>query len=156
MANTGDYLIDLKTCPVDWARAMDGWEGLVPEAFSLYLVNRFGDAFVIAADGSVHMLDLGACNCQKVADDKDQFVDRMNENFENWLMVNATDKCVGHGMILGPGQCYAWRVPPFLQGKYAVENIYIAEISDYYETMSRIWRKTKDLPAGTMVEMKGK
>ena len=35
-----------------------GWADILPEAFTMWLVNRFADVFIIAEDGSVHHLDI--------------------------------------------------------------------------------------------------
>ncbi|GGD01382.1 T6SS immunity protein Tdi1 domain-containing protein [Aquisalinus flavus] len=153
MPNTGDYLFVDNT--LDWAKVMNNWEGLTPEAFTIYLVNRFGDAFLVDLDGAVHMLDIGACNCKKVARSKGQFVALLNEHFGNWLMVNATDACVQHGMTLGQGECYGYKVPPFLGGKIDLGNIYVTKLADYHQKMGRIYQKIKDLPDGTTVQMVG-
>ena len=56
--NINDYLIDQRS--KNWPQLLSGWGGTIPEAFTLWLVNRFGDAFLVVDDGSVHMLDAGA------------------------------------------------------------------------------------------------
>jgi hypothetical protein len=49
--NINDYLIDL--AGFDWQAMLAGWAEILPETFTMWLVNRFGDAFIIAEDGSV-------------------------------------------------------------------------------------------------------
>lgn len=62
-----DYLINQSG--KDWAAFLRDWMPPLPPSFTLWLVNRFGDAFVIIdEDGSVHMLDVGAGTAVHVAD----------------------------------------------------------------------------------------
>ena len=55
--NVNDYLID--QTGLDWAELLSDWHWLLPEDFTLWLVNRFGDLFIGLGDGSVQMLDCG-------------------------------------------------------------------------------------------------
>ena len=58
--NLRDYLID--QAGKDWAQLLCDWAPPLPLSFTLWLVNRFGDAFVVTEDGAVSMLDVGAGN----------------------------------------------------------------------------------------------
>ena len=54
--NVNDYLID--HAGFDWQALLAGWAEILPQTFEIWLVNRFGDVFIIADDGSVHHLDV--------------------------------------------------------------------------------------------------
>ena len=61
-----DYLIDQQG--IEWPTLLRDWSPLLPESFTLWLVNRFGDSFVVFDDGSVNMLDIGAGLLERLAD----------------------------------------------------------------------------------------
>jgi hypothetical protein len=64
-----NYLID--QTGIDWQKALSSWSWLVPPEFTLWLVNRIADLFLVFPDGSVHMLDVGAGTLTKVAKNRD-------------------------------------------------------------------------------------
>jgi hypothetical protein len=66
-----DYLID--QAGKDWPALFEDWGSLFPRRFTLWLVNRFGDAFVVLDDESVHMLNVGIGQIKRVADSRDHF-----------------------------------------------------------------------------------
>ena len=47
--NVHDYIIDHSG--LDWAYLLSGWEWLLPAEFSVWLMNRYGDLFLILPDG---------------------------------------------------------------------------------------------------------
>jgi hypothetical protein len=69
--NIHDYLID--QAGKDWPALFSDWGSVLPRSFTLWLVNRFGDAFVVLDDGSVRMLDVGIGQFRPVADSRDHF-----------------------------------------------------------------------------------
>ena len=60
-----DYLIDHRG--LDWPSLFAEWTWLVPTQFAVWLMNRFGDLFLVFDDGSVHMLDVGGGSLEQVA-----------------------------------------------------------------------------------------
>ena len=69
--NVHDYLIDHSG--LDWAELLSGWEWLLPPEFTVWLMNRYGDLFLILPDGSIHMLDVGGGSLTKLAESRDEF-----------------------------------------------------------------------------------
>jgi hypothetical protein len=51
--SVADYLIDQSG--IDWPKALASWSWLLPPEFTLWLVNRFADLFLVLPDGSVHL-----------------------------------------------------------------------------------------------------
>jgi hypothetical protein len=151
--NIHDYLIEQSG--KDWAELLSGWLGVLPASFTVWLVNRFGDVFAVFEDGSVHMLDVGTGVMQRLADSRDEFAARIDagDNANNWLMIPLVDQCVAAGLTLSDGQCYGYKIPPILGGKYAVENVSPTNLSVHYSLLADIWRQTKDLPDGTRIKM---
>lgn len=147
--NIADYLLN----PSDhnWMDLLAGWSHLLPEEFTLWLVNQVGDAFLIVPDGSIHVLDVGSGEFNHVADNRDDFADRIAENADGWLLKYLIDECAASGKFLGDGQCYGYKVPPMLGGKYTVDNLEPTDLSVHYHLLAQISEKTRNLPAGTRV-----
>jgi hypothetical protein len=151
--NVHDYLIDQNG--KDWAELLSGWLGALPPSFTLWLVNRFGDVFVVFEDDSVHMLDVGIGAIRRVADNRDHFSTEIDadNNANNWLMVPLVDRCVAAGLNLGDNQCYGYKIPPMLGGEYAVGNFEPTDLSVHYSFLAEIYQQTKDLPDGAQIRL---
>lgn len=147
-----DYLID--QAGNNWSRMLCDWTPPLPSSFTLWLVNRFGDAFVVDDGGSVHLLDVGAGTFAHLAADRAQFAELLGhgDNANNWLLIPLVDACRQAGMTPGPGQCYGFKVPPVLGGRYEVANIEPTDLSVHYSFLADIYKQTKDLPDGTQVK----
>lgn len=115
-----DYLID--QVGKDWTALLRDWMPPLPSSFTLWLVNRFGDAFVVA-----------------------------NGSADNWLMIPLVDECRSAGMQLGPNQCFGFKIPPVLGGKYQLSNIEPTDLTVHYSFLAEIYKQTKDLPDGTPI-----
>ena len=103
MANSVQvYLLDQNG--IDWPRAFSTWSWLLPPEFTLWLVNRFGDAFLVLPDGTIHMLDVGGGTLTKVAENRDDFCNKIDEsdNANDWLMIPLVDELVAAGLRLQP------------------------------------------------------
>ena len=148
-----DYLIDQDG--KDWAAFLRDWMPPLPSSFTLWLLNRVGDTFVVSDDdGSVHMLDVGAGALERVADNRSHFGDLldMNGNADNWLMIPLVDECRKAGMQLGSSQCYGFKIPPVLGGKYELSNVEPIDLAVHYSFLADIYKQTKDLPDGTPIK----
>jgi hypothetical protein len=147
-----DYLLD--QTGKDWTELLSGWAPDLPASFTVWMVNRFGDIFAVFEDDSVHMLDVGMGVIARVADNRDHFSDQIDagDNANNWLLIEFVDDCVAGGLMLGQNQCYGYRVPPILGGKYAIENVIPTDLSVHYSLLADIYQQTKDLPDGTRIK----
>lgn len=147
-----DYLIEQGG--KDWSELLSGWLGVLPASFTVWLVNRVGGVFAVFEDGSVHMLDVGTGVVQRLADNRDDFATRIDadNNANNWLMIPLVDQCVAAGLTLSEDQCYGYKVPPILGGKYEVENVSPINLSVHYSLLADIFRQTKGLPDGTRIK----
>jgi hypothetical protein len=124
-----DYLIDHSG--FDWNKLFVGWEWLLPPEFTVWLMNRFGDLFLVTPDGTVHMLDVAVGTLTKLAESRADFSTRVDEgdNAGNWFFLPLVDRLVSAGMGLQPGQCYGFKLPPVLGGQYAVENVAVFPVA---------------------------
>jgi hypothetical protein len=148
-----DYIID--QAGKNWSELLAPWASLVPERFTLFVVNRFGDAFMIFEDRSIHMLDVGAYTVTKVAEDREDFADKMDQddNANNWLMISLVDSCVAAGLEPSGAQCYGFKIPPILGGEYSVQNVALISLAQHYAFHADIYRQTKDLRHGSRVNL---
>jgi hypothetical protein len=125
-----DYLIAPEG--VDWSKTLMNWSWLVPAEFTLWLVNRLGDLFIVPDDGSVHLLDVGRGTLERLADHRDDFCRLIDESdrAKEWPAIPLVDQLVEAGLRLQPHQCYGFNLPPVLGGDYGVENIGPISIED--------------------------
>jgi hypothetical protein len=151
--NVHDYIIDHRG--IDWTSVLQPWSWLLPATFTVWIMNRFGDLFVVLDDGTVHMLDVGCGTLTKVAESRDEFVNRVDEgdNANQWLMIPLIDRLVANGVTLREGECYGYKRPPIIGGDYTVENTCVVSIPEHYAVHASIHNQTKDLPAGTWVKI---
>lgn len=149
-----DYLIDQSG--VDWSSALSNWSWLVPEKFTLWIVTRFADMFLVLPDQTVHMLDVGAGTLTKVAEDRDEFVTKIDddENATNWLMIPLVDQLVNAGIRLRTGECYAFKLPPVLGGQYSVDNCVPMDVTQYLGAYASIHRQLIGVPDGAEIVLK--
>jgi hypothetical protein len=149
-----DYLIDQSG--IDWHKALASWSWLLPPEFTLWLVNRFADLFLVVPDGTVHMLDVGAGTLSQVADSRDDFCNKIDEddNAKQWFMIALVDRMVATGVVLQTGQCYGFKRPPVLGGDYAVENVGSLPVWDYLGAYGSIYEQLRDVPDGSQVVLK--
>jgi hypothetical protein len=146
-----DYLIDQKG--VNWPEVLRPFHWVLPESFTLWLVNRFGDLFTVLEDGSVHHLDIGTAMLARLADSRDDFAKKLDvdNNANDWLMIPLVDRLVASGKVLAPGQCYSYVQLPVLGGDYSVENTVVRDIPAHFAALGPIHEGIRDLPDGTKV-----
>ena len=137
----------------DWRALLSDWSKILPPSFTLWMVNRFGDLFVVLDDGAVHMLDVGIGRLKRLANDRSHFAALIDvgDNASNWLMIPLVNACVASGMILGPNQCYGYDIPPILGGRYEIGNVSPTDIAVHYAFLADIYRQTRNLPDGTPI-----
>jgi hypothetical protein len=146
-----DYLIDHQD--FDWAALFAEWTWLVPNRFTVWLMNRFGDLFIVFDDGSVHMLDVGCGTLKQVANSCEEFKVKLDEDdhANNWFMIPLVDELVAAGITLHEGQCYSYKKPPVLGGYYTLQNSCVLPIVEHYGAYGSIHNQIKDLPDGSEV-----
>lgn len=127
-----DYLLDPDQ--PDWPTILLPWRKLLPLEFSVWLMSRFGDLFLVAGDETVLWLDVADGTVVPVAADWHEFQERIDQgrNAEDWLHPNLVDGLVAAGRTLEPGRCYGLRVSPLDGGAYAADNVVIRSIADQF------------------------
>jgi hypothetical protein len=148
------YLIEHEG--IDWSTVLSHWSWLLPADFTLWLVNRFCDLFIVLGDGTVHMLDVGVGGLSKVADSRDDFGLKLDEGetANQWLMIPLVDSLVSAGVSLERGQCYAFKTPPVLGGGYTIDNCGVLPIADYLQGYAALHKQLVGVPDGANVALK--
>ena len=134
---------------------LEDWAWLIGPTKLPILVTAAGDAFVQDADDdTVHFLDVGAGQIHQVADDPEGLRSSLaNKEFVvNHLAVQMVGALMQGGIKLGPGQIYSFKVPPFLGGQYALDNVEVSDIAVHFAITGQVCRQVDDVPPGTPVE----
>lgn len=133
-----DYLIDHSK--FNWLKLLAGWSGLLPKQFSVWLMNRFGDLYLLYPDGSIHRLDVGRGRLEKIAKDQDDFLAKLDDeaNATLWLLIPLVNQLVASKRTLKPGECYGYKISPALGGGYALDNTITLPYAEHYATHARI------------------
>jgi len=154
--NINDYLIDHLT--FDWATTLADWKWLLSTEFSVWLMNKYGDLFLIADDGAILFFDVSNGTLERVADNRDDFSRKLDEddNANVWLMILLIDQLTAAGTGLDEGRCYSFLTPPVLGGEYTVKNTVTLPITEHYGVYAAIHEQIKDLPDGAQVVIKVK
>ncbi len=144
--DVNDYLLDRGES--DWAALLADWNWILPTQFTLWLVNCFGDLFlVLPGDGGICMLDVGAGTLRGIAADREDFDAKLRQdnNANEWLMIPLVDDCVAAGLTLPAGHCYGFRQPPALGGAYELANTEVVDLYAHYSALgqlhAQIWER---------------
>ena len=140
--NIQDYLI--AQAGKNWAQLLRDWMPPLPSRFTVWLVNRFGDPFVVLENGIVHRLEVGGGRFVEVARSREHFAALLDipDNANNWLMIPLADACRAAGMTLSHDQCYGFKIPPTLGGMYEVANITPTNLAVHYSYQAYICKQT--------------
>ncbi|HKE96163.1 MAG TPA: DUF1851 domain-containing protein [Povalibacter sp.] len=140
--NIHDYLI--APSGINWTRLLQDWTPPLPSGVTVWLVNRFGDVVVVSPQGTVHRLDVTAGTYTEIARSREHFAQLLDVagNAEAWLRVALVDACRKAGTNLSPGQCYGFKVPPTLGGKYEVANIVPTALDTHYSFQAYVCKQT--------------
>lgn len=136
MPTVDDYLLDPDKA--DWPTLLQPWRKLLPREFSIWLVNRFGDLFLVAGDDTVNWLVITEGILVPVADDWQDFQRRIDEgnNAEDMLHPTLIDELVAAGKTLNPGECYGLRTSTLAGGAYTVDNVVVRNLADQFARLA--------------------
>jgi hypothetical protein len=139
--NIRDFLID--PAGKDWNKLLGYWSPVLPPQVTLWLVNRLGDALLASRNGAILWLVVGTGSVMEIARDRETFARLLDrrENADEWLRIPLVEGCRQAGMQLGADECYGFKVPPALLGKYAVSNLQPTNIYSHYSWLSHMCRQ---------------
>jgi hypothetical protein len=100
---------------IDWQKCLQHWAWILkrmPE-FSIWLVTKFGEIFVVSDDEEIWFLSTSNASYEKIADSKEEFASLVDdpENIEYFFMPGVIGKLEESGMLLKAKECYGFHVP---------------------------------------------
>ena len=143
-----DYLIE--PAGKDWTRLLAHWTPPLPAEFRLWMVNRLGEIIGTDETGAVHRLEVGTAKFVQVAGQRADFARLIDEraNAELWLRISLTDACRNAGMKLAADECYGFKIPPPLLGRYDVSNLVPVKLDSHYSWLAHLNRQDEIYWAG--------
>jgi hypothetical protein len=143
----------IRTPNLDCQRLLSYWRWLLQKDYHPIVMTAFGDWFLLDDDGSVHFLDLVVGKLSKAAETGDEFKRVMGrpEKLDDWFMVGLVESLLECGIVLEPGQCYGYKLPPIVGGQLEVANIEPTDIVIHQSLLSQIHEQTRNLPEGTKI-----
>jgi hypothetical protein len=152
--NIHDYLIDQSG--LDWASLLANWSWLLPPKFIVWLLTRAGDLILQLPDDSIHLLNVGAGELNKIANSRDDACAKIDqpEVAADWLMIPVVDRLVASGVILQTGQCYSYRMLPILGGSYGSEGRVVLSIHVHFSGRGTVHQQIANLPECTEIRIK--
>jgi len=127
----------------DWNKLLGYWRPPLPPDATLWFVNLLGEAFVATTDGAVHWLVVGTGTLSAVAPTREAFARLLDRhgNAETWLRIPLVESCRAAGITLGADECYGFKVPPRLLGKYEASNLQPTNVYSHYSWLSHMTRQ---------------
>lgn len=141
-------VIDL-TIPLhglDTDHLLHDWRWLVSDQYTPIQMSKFGWWFFSDPIGRVFMLDLIEGELQRIASSVAEFNEKKKtEGFQSeWFLAGFVFRCHGEGLLLGPDQCYMWKIPPLLGGKFEFENIAVALLVVCQTLMGQLFQQAAE------------
>jgi hypothetical protein len=127
----------------DWKKLLGYWTPPLSPDVTLWFVNLLGEPFVTTPDGAVQWLTVGTGNLSAVAPTREKFAQLLDrrENAEMWLRIPLVESCRAAGIGLASDECFGFKIPPPLLGKYEVSNLQPANIYSHYSWLSHMTRQ---------------
>jgi hypothetical protein len=151
--DVNDYLLPMDG--IDWGEVLAPWGTLLPDEFTLWFANCYGEPILVLDDGSVHRLDFEGGELERLADSQDALNDALDdpENVADWLMIPLVDEVRAAGLELGAGQSYGFAIPTIVGGEYELDNTRVKTLAEYAAFLAGVHDKIRDLPDGAQVEL---
>ncbi len=138
----------------DWSKLLEPWAQLLPVEFEIWMVNCFGDVFLVSADESVHLLRLEDAECLKLAASREEFAQLagVDGNDRDWFLIPLVDE-LAKSLPLPRGYCYGFVQLPILGGNYVASNVRTFPLAEIYGFTASIHQQLKGLPDGKRVRI---
>ena len=152
MKLTWDDLL-IEDAGMDHAALLEDWRWLLTGRFSVVVGTKFGDWFIERPDGRVEMLDTIEGAVRPVASSREEFQILINTPAlrEEWLLCELVSTLHEKGIVPGPGQCYAFRIPPVLGGEAVSDNVALMDIKVWMSLGGQMHKQVQALPPGASI-----
>jgi hypothetical protein len=131
---------------IDTSALLQDWRWLIgPDDLVLFQATGIGDLFLKNASGHVFFLDAKEGEFTQIASSEQDLLEKLKarENRERWLRPTFI-QLAGFGRPpLKPGQCWGWKIPPFLGGKIATENAEPSDLLAYHSILGQLYRQAR-------------
>jgi hypothetical protein len=135
---------DLNTLAKDWRWLVD------LDQFTLFEISPFGDLFLRDSSGAFCLLDINFGELQYAKTTGSEPALLFPIAFD---MAIATDY-IKAGLLPIDGQCFGYKVQLVCGGSLKIENVYVANLSDYISFMGDFHSQIKDVADGETVQIK--
>lgn len=154
LAHMNEYLLPPEER--DWLALLENWNWLLPDTFGVWMVNTFGDIFLITESGEVALLDINAGRLTTLAASQDDFIEKLSDagNAAAWLYMPMVEALRAKGAVLPYGSCYAFNRPPLLGGEFHPENVRIADFEPHLAFTGDLAGQLRDVADGAEVGLK--
>jgi hypothetical protein len=132
---------------------LNDWRWLVGHEVNLVLISALGDLFLNDADGNILWLDMGSARLMRIAKSTNEFKQLMQqtEHANEWFAPQLVGDLIVSGARLAAGQCYSYKVPPMLSGKFELANFEPTDLLVHCSTCGQIGKQIQNLPEGTKI-----
>jgi hypothetical protein len=138
----------------DVHRALDGWTWIGLSGLRAVAVSAFGEVFFQSADGRVMHLDTIEGGLSPVSRDLPEFTAKLleAEHRDALLLGGLVMSVRSRGMLLAPGQCYDFKLPPILGGAMDLDQIRTQLFVVKLDLAGQLHQQVRDLPPGTPID----
>lgn len=138
---------------LDLEGLLDDWRWLLPDSYTVILINRFAEFLIEDQAGNIYSLEPGAGMLRVIAKSRDELdaVFEDDERLADLLMAGPIEDCVEAGMQLSAGKCYGFKKPCTLGGEFDVSNYEVKSLLVYLSVMGQFHEQIKDVPDGTEI-----
>jgi hypothetical protein len=136
-----------------YERVLEDWAWLPLEGKRPFLASLFGDIF-LEDNAGIWMLDVLEGSLERVFADRSQMaaVLETEEGQDRYLLSGLAFGAEHRlGIVPGPAQVLAWRLPPVLGAPTKVENLQLMDFEVYLSLQGQLHRQLKDLPPGAKI-----
>ena len=136
----------------EYSRALRSWQWLGVQGKTPVLTSLFGDVFLQDARGYWYLDTLeGTLELTWRTRDEVQAELDSEEGQDNYLMGAFAGNRERAGMILGPGDVYAFAVPPRLGGPIELDNVTVMPFVTIMHVLGQVHQQLNELPAGAAI-----
>lgn len=129
------------------------WAWLPVEGKRPFLASLFGDVF-LEDDAGIWLLDVLKGSLDRVFDDREQMAAVLDTEAgqDRYLLAGlALGAQRRFGLVAGPSQVLAWKLPPVLGASTTVENLQLMDFEIYVSLQGQLHRQLKELPPGARI-----
>jgi hypothetical protein len=135
-------------------KALDGWTWLGGLAgLRPWFTSPFGDLFLLDDDDAVWYLDLIEGALTRQWDDGESCEAEVGtiDGLDQFLLAGLAEAAADRGIVAGPTEVLAFRMPPVIGGEMTVDNIHTIDFVVGVDIAGQIHEQVRALPPGTPI-----